>query len=75
LSPATILIVALHWENLREQFGQEYADPKNFKKEFRQAMRQALAVYPDARVEEVAGGILLRPSLPPVPKIQVAVLT
>jgi len=67
--------VKLSWENLREQFGQEYADPKNFKKEFRQAMRPALAVYPDARVEEVMGGILLRPSLPPVPKTQVAVLT
>jgi hypothetical protein len=66
--------VKLSWENLREQFGQEYADPKNFKKEFRQAIRPALAVYPDARVEEVAGGILLRPSQPPMPKTQVAVL-
>jgi hypothetical protein len=45
-----------------------------FKKEFRQAIRPALAVYPDARVEEVAGGILLRPSQPPMPKTQVSVL-
>ena len=67
--------VKLSWENLREQFGQEYADPKNFKKEFRQAIRPALAVYPDARVEEVAGGILLRPSQPPMPKTQVSVLS
>ncbi len=66
--------VKLSWENLREQFGQEYADPKNFKKEFRQAIRPALAVYPDARVEEVAGGVLLRPSQPPMPKTQVTVL-
>ena len=66
--------VKLSWENLREQFGQEYADPKNFKKEFRQALRPALAVYPDARVEEVMGGLVLRPSSPPMPKMQVAVL-
>ena len=66
--------VKLSWENLREQFGQEYADPKNFKKEFRQALRPALAVYPDARVEEVIGGLMLRPSPPPLPKTQVTVL-
>lgn len=65
--------VKLSWEGLREQFGQEYADPRNFKKEFRQALRPALAVYPDARVEEVAGGLILKSSRPPLPKTQIVV--
>jgi len=66
--------VKISWANLREQFGQEYADPKNFKKEFRQAMRLALAVYPDAHIEDTPGGMLLFPSRPPLAKTQVAVI-
>ncbi len=56
------------WANLREQFGQEYADPRNFRKKFLVALKQALLVYPDARVEEVPSGFLLKPSPPPIPK-------
>jgi hypothetical protein len=66
--------VKLSWDNLREQFGQEYTDPKNFKKEFRQSLRQALAVYPDARIEDVPGGLRLRASKPPLAKTQIVVL-
>jgi len=62
------------WENLREQFGQEYSDPKNFKKEFRQALRQTLVVYPDAKVDDTPGGLLLCPSRPPLAKTQVSVI-
>ena len=51
---------------LREQFGQEYRHSRDFKKEFRQALRQVLVVYPDARLEEVMGGLLLYPSRPPL---------
>ncbi len=56
----------LSWTNLREQFGQEYADAKNFKREFRAALTQVLVVYPDARVETITGGLLLRESPPPI---------
>ena len=49
--------VKLSWDNLREQFGQEYADPKNFKKEFRQAIRPVLTVY--LRIP-IQGGHLFR---------------
>lgn len=56
----------LSWSNLRDQFGQEYADPRDFKRAFRIAMREALAVYPEARVDEIDGGLTLRPSPPPV---------
>lgn len=61
------------WDSLRDQFGQEYSDPKNFKKEFRQVLRQVCAVYPDARLEDASGGLKLLPSPPPLPKVQVVV--
>ena len=62
----------LSWQNLRDQFGQEYANPKDFKKEFRSVLRQVWLVYPTARIEEVIGGILLKPSPPPIAKTSVS---
>ena len=62
----------LSWENLRDQFGQEYGNGKDFKKEFRSVLRQVWLVYPSARIEEVIGGILLKPSPPPIPKTSVS---
>lgn len=62
--------VVLHWKSLREQFAQEYAgkDPdKDFKKEFLPALRKVLAVYPQAKVRSVTGGVLLLGSPPPIP--------
>lgn len=63
----------LSWRNLYEQFGQEYTNSKDFKKQFRVALRQALVVYPDARVAEVMGGIALYPSPAPIRQISVFV--
>lgn len=54
------------WANLSEQFGQEYKDSKDFKKTFRPTLKRVLAVYPDARVTEVIGGLMLRTSRPPI---------
>ena len=65
--------VRLSWGNLRQQFGQEYACPKDFKKKFRPALFKVMSVYPDARLSEEPGGIRLLPSPPPVPKSQVLV--
>ncbi len=62
--------VTLHWKALREQFAQEYQgkDPdKNFKKEFVPALNKVLAVYPQAKVRPVTGGVLLLGSPPPIP--------
>jgi hypothetical protein len=58
--------VRLSWQNLRDQFGQEYAESRDFKWEFRKALRQVAVVYPTARVEEVAGGLHLCPSPAPI---------
>lgn len=62
--------VILHWKALREQFAQEYRgkEPdKNFRKEFLPALRKVLAVYPQAKVKSVTGGVLLIGSPPPIP--------
>jgi hypothetical protein len=65
--------VELSWANLQDQFGQEYRALQDFKKEFRPALLQVRAVYPDARIEETPGGLLLKPSLPPIRKVQISV--
>lgn len=58
--------VKLSWENLHDQFGQEYAHLKDFKKKFRNALHQVTTVYPDARIEEATGGLMLYPSKAPL---------
>ena len=62
----------LSWANLFDQFGQEYGSVKDFKREIRGALPEVLAVYPDAKLELVAGGMRLFASKPPVPKTIVA---
>ena len=60
----------LHWHSLREQFAQEYTGKdadKDFKKKFLPALQKVLAVYPQAKVQQVRGGILLNGSPPPIP--------
>ncbi|BDT57226.1 hypothetical protein MasN3_07200 [Massilia varians] len=60
----------VYWSNFFEQFGQEYQGKhplEDFKRAFRLALRDALTVYPQARVKKVTGGLLLLPSPPPVP--------
>ncbi len=61
----------LSWSNLKDQFGQEYGELRDFKREFRKALRQALAVYPDARIEDMVGGVKLLPSKAPVPRLRI----
>lgn len=63
--------IMLSWSNLKDQFGQEYKEIRNFKKEFREILRQVHAVYPDAKLEQTSGGFILKPSPPPVRKTQI----
>lgn len=62
----------LSWENMKDQFGQEYGNSKDFKKEFRHALHQVLPVYPEARLAEIIGGLILYPSKPPLSPTSVA---
>lgn len=62
--------VILHWKNLREQFGQEFEgkEPdKDFKKKFVPQLTKVLTVYPQAKVRQVTGGVMLMASPPPIP--------
>lgn len=63
----------ISWAALQEQFGGEYADRKDFKREMKRRLRDVLAVYPAARVEEVEGGLMLRASAPPIPRSRITV--
>lgn len=67
--------VKVSCQNLRDQFGQEYTSPKNFKHEFRDTLRQVWIVYPAAQVAETIGGIHLWPSPPPIQRTRVSMST
>ena len=58
--------VKVRWTSLRFQFGKPEQDLKSFKRRFKQALAQVLAVYPEAKVSETHGGIRLLPSPTPV---------
>lgn len=59
--------VDLSWYVLRQQFGSKGQNIKSFKRAFVAALRQVLVVYPEAKVLEVSGGLMLKHSKPPVP--------
>lgn len=65
----------MSWGNFREQFRQVYASPKNFKREFVAALRQVMVVYPQARIRDSIGGLLLLPSLPPLSQTMISLST
>ena len=60
--------VSIRWTSLRQQFGNRDQSIKSFKRAFTTALNQVLCVYPNARVESIYGGILLRQSAPPISK-------
>lgn len=51
---------------LYNQFGSMYAQPRQFWAHFKKSLSEALAVYPDARVDVLKDGLKLHPSNPPV---------
>lgn len=58
----------VYWKPIRDQFGQEYNSEKNFKHELLHQLKKVKVAYPAAKIEAVAGGLMLRPSQPPVAK-------
>jgi hypothetical protein len=61
------------WSNLKEQFGQDYGRSKDFKKTFRHALRQVCVVYPDAKLRDAPGGLILQPSHAPIRRTTVLI--
>jgi len=58
--------VKVSWAALQGQFGADIGDHKKFRRLFKNALRQASAVYPHAKVEQVDGGLLLKRSRPAI---------
>jgi hypothetical protein len=56
------------WAALMPQFGKAYGEKKEFRRRFVESLQMALAVYPDANVEVVRGGLKLLKSCPAVPE-------
>lgn len=64
----------LKWGLLHAQLGHEYANPKDFKRKSLPAIKAVLEVYPSAKVEQVMGGLMLKPSPSPIARKAVGVL-
>jgi hypothetical protein len=62
------------WPALKAQFGPDYDRLRKFREKFMPALKAVLAVYPSARIEITAAGLLLWNSPPPVLKKQVSTL-
>lgn len=66
--------VIIRWNKLKEQFGQEYKETKDFKREFVRTLSDVRLAYQDANVAIIEGGMLLKPSRPPIePKTSILV--
>lgn len=67
--------IKLSWDKLYEQFGQEYTNISDFRREFKEALKQVKIVYKDAKIDELIDGrgytrgFIFLHSQPPVPKL------
>jgi hypothetical protein len=68
--PRVTKTTKVSWAALHAQFGPDVQDNRTFRRQFTKAMRQALAVYPTAKVDSVEGGIELRKSPPAIKKLR-----
>jgi hypothetical protein len=61
------------WTALHEQFGQGYAQIRQFRAFFLRQLAEVAEVYPEARMEADAKGLQLWQSPPPVRKLLMSV--
>lgn len=54
--------VKIPWAALETQFGSEYSRTRDFKKKFLGQLRAVLTVYPEAKIEDSEGFLILKPS-------------
>jgi hypothetical protein len=55
------------WTALSSQLGSDYTSERDLKKKAKEALRKIYSLWPDLVIDEVDGGILLKPSKPSVP--------
>jgi len=60
--------VEIPWELLAAQFGADYSELRDFKKNFLKQLKKVLVVY-DTNIRESKNGLLLKPSKPHIPKM------
>lgn len=72
----TYRVVSIHkptrisWLSIAGQVGAEYANLKEVARYSKEALRKICALWPDLKIEEVKGGIILHPSKPSIPVLQ-----
>ena len=52
------------WDQLSQQFGHSYREPRTFRRFFLDSLKRVSNVYPDAKLKVSEAGILLLPSRP-----------
>lgn len=52
----------ISWNQLGEQLGAEYSNPKELARSTKEALRKIYALWPELKIEEFKGGIKLSPS-------------
>ena len=52
------------WDQLSQQFGHSYSEPRTFRRFFLGSLKRVTAVYPEAKLRTSNAGILLMPSRP-----------
>jgi hypothetical protein len=58
------------WGQLHEQFGPEYKQVRDFRRDVRQALRHVKEIYPEAHVLSARPGLVLKPSPTHVPPLK-----
>ncbi len=58
--------VFVPWRSLHQQIGNHYRESKDFKRYAKAALHKVRLVYPDLKIEDVDGGVIIHPSLPAI---------
>jgi hypothetical protein len=64
---ALVKLRPVSWNALHQAFGPNYGRIRDFRAKFKEALDDALLVYPQANVQVQDSGLLLMPSNPPAP--------
>lgn len=64
--------IVVPWTALEMQFGADYDRNRDFKKKFLQQLKAVLVVYPDANIEPIEAGVLLKPGKSHVKRISLS---
>ena len=61
------------WVSLEKHIGSEYGNTRDFKKKCKESLRKIQCLWPELKLEEARGALLLKPSSPHVSKTMIQV--